>query len=41
MRTNRSQGKHVKKSVLAAAMIIGASTMMFQGFTQVAAAVGI
>lgn len=38
MKTNRSEGKHVKKSVLAAAMIIGASTMMFQGFTQVAAA---
>ncbi len=39
MKTNRSEGKHVKKSVLAAVMIIGASTMMFQGFTQVAAAV--
>jgi hypothetical protein len=38
MKTNRSEGKHVNKSVLAAAMIIGASTMMFQGFTQVAAA---
>lgn len=38
MKTNRSKGKHVKKSVLAAAMIIGASTMMFQEFTQVAAA---
>lgn len=38
MKTNRSEGKHVKKSVLAASMIIGASTMMFQGFTQVAAA---
>lgn len=38
MKTNRSEGKYVKKSVLAAAMIIGASTMMFQGFTQVAAA---
>ena len=38
MKTNKSEGKHVKKSVLATAMIIGASTMMFQGFTQVAAA---
>ncbi len=38
MKTNRSEGKHFKKSVLAAAMIIGASTMMFQGFTQVTAA---
>jgi hypothetical protein len=37
MKTNRSESKHVKKPVLAAAMIIGASTMMFQGFTQVAA----
>ncbi len=36
MKINRSEGKHVKKSVLAAAMIIGASTMMFQGFTQLA-----
>jgi len=38
MKTNRSEGKHVKKSVLAAVMIIGAGTMMFQGFTQVVAA---
>lgn len=38
MKTNRLEGKHVKKSVLAATMIIGASTMMFQGFTKVAAA---
>ena len=38
MKTNRSEGIHVQKSVLAAAMIIGASTMIFQGFTQVAAA---
>lgn len=38
MKTNILEGKYVKKSVLAAAMIIGTSTMMFQGFTQVAAA---
>lgn len=38
MKTNRPEGKHVKKSVLVAALIIGASTTMFQGFTQVAAA---
>ena len=38
MKTNKSEGKHAQKSVLAAAMIIGASAMMFQGFTQVAAA---
>lgn len=38
MKTNRSEGKHIKKSVLAAAIIIGASTMMFQGVTQAAAA---
>lgn len=38
MKKNRSEGKHVKKSVLAAAMIIGASTMVFQGFTHVATA---
>lgn len=39
MKTNKSGDKHFKKSVLAAAMIIGAGTMIFQGFTQVAAAV--
>lgn len=39
MKTNKLEGNHVKKSVLAAAMIIGTSTMMFQGFTHVAAAV--
>lgn len=38
MKTNKSEGKQVKKLVLAAAMIIGANTMMFQGFTQLAAA---
>lgn len=38
MKENRSEEKHIKKTILAAAMIIGASTMMFQGFTQVAAA---
>lgn len=38
MKTNRSEGKHVKKSVLAATLIIGTSTMMFQGFTQVSTA---
>jgi hypothetical protein len=38
MKTNRSEGKHVKKAVLEAAMIIGASTMLFQGLTQVATA---
>lgn len=38
MNTNRLEGKHAKKSVLAAAMIIGASTLMFQGLTQAAAA---
>lgn len=37
MKTNRSESKHAKKSVIAAAMLIGAGTMMFQGFTQVAA----
>jgi hypothetical protein len=38
MKANKSEGKHVKKSVFAAAMIIGASTMAFQGFTQAATA---
>jgi len=38
MKENRSEEKHLKKTFLAAAMIIGASTMVFQGFTQVAAA---
>ncbi|MGN6714247.1 hypothetical protein [Anaerocolumna jejuensis] len=38
MKTNRLEGNDFKKSILAAAMIIGASTMMSQGFTQVAAA---
>jgi len=38
MKTNRPEGKPLKKSVFAAAMIIGASTMMFQGFTQAVAA---
>lgn len=38
MKTNKSEGKYVKKSFFAAAMIIGVSTMMFQGFTQIAAA---
>ncbi len=38
MKENRSEGKHFKKTIIAAAMIIGASTMIFQGFTQVVAA---
>lgn len=38
MSTKKIEDKHFKKSVLAAVMIIGASTMIFQGFTQVAAA---
>jgi hypothetical protein len=37
MKTNKSEGKHAKKSILAAAMIIGGSTLIFQGFTQAAA----
>lgn len=38
MKKTNSQRKHFKKSILVAAMIIGANTMMFQGFTQAAAA---
>lgn len=38
MKTKKSESKYVKKSVLAAAMIIGASTMTFQGLTHIAAA---
>jgi hypothetical protein len=38
MKTSKSEGKHLKKTVMAAALIIGASTMMFQGMTQAAAA---
>lgn len=34
MKTNKSESKHVKKSVIATAMIIGVSTMVFQGITQ-------
>ncbi|MDU6265227.1 MAG: hypothetical protein E6600_12080 [Anaerocolumna aminovalerica] len=33
----KTEGKHFKKTFLAAAMLIGASTMIFQGFTQAAA----
>lgn len=38
MRTSGSEGKRLKKTVLAAALVIGASTMGFQGLTQIAAA---
>lgn len=38
MREKRSKGKQFKKTILAATMIIGASTMIFQGLTQAAAA---
>jgi len=38
MKKNRLEGKRFKNSVIAAFMIMGASTMMFQGFTQVATA---
>lgn len=38
MKENRSEGKYLKNTILAAAVIIGASTMMFQGFTQAVAA---
>lgn len=38
MKENRSEEKHFKKTIFTAAMIIGASTMIFQGFTQAAAA---
>ena len=38
MKTNPPAGKPFKKSVLAAALIIGTGTLAFQGFTQAAAA---
>lgn len=38
MKTNKQEGKNLKKTVMAATLIIGASTMMFQGLTQVAVA---
>lgn len=38
MKKNRLEGKRVKNSIITAFMIMGASTMMFQGFTQVATA---
>lgn len=37
MKTNTLDGTHTRKSILAAAMIIGVGTMMFQGFTHAAA----
>jgi len=36
METSKWERKHLKKSVLAAALLIGASTMLFQGLTQAA-----
>lgn len=38
MKTSKSEGKHFKKTVLATALLIGASTMVFQGLTQTVAA---
>lgn len=38
MKTNSSKGKHVKSTIFAAALLIGASTMVFQGMTQTAMA---
>ncbi|OME92836.1 MULTISPECIES: hypothetical protein [Paenibacillus] len=38
MKTNRSERKKFKKTILAATAIIGASTLLFQGFTQAATA---
>lgn len=38
MKTNGSKGKRVKSTVFAAALLIGASTMVFQGMTQTAMA---
>lgn len=38
MKTNKSEGKHVGKTIIAAALLIGASTMAFQGLTQTAMA---
>lgn len=35
MKSSKSEGKSLKKTVLAAALIVGASTMAFQGITQV------
>lgn len=38
MKVSKSEVKRLKRTVLAASLIIGASTMVFQGITQVAAA---
>ncbi|AFL99983.1 hypothetical protein Desde_1579 [Desulfitobacterium dehalogenans ATCC 51507] len=38
MKTSSSEGKRLKKTVLAAALLIGATTMVFQGITQIAVA---
>lgn len=38
MKTNKQEGKNLKKTVMTATLIIGASTMMFQGLTQIAVA---
>lgn len=38
MKTNKTKGNHLRKPIMAAALIVGASTLIFQGFTQVAVA---